>query len=107
MPIWVKCLPSVHPLDWIQKAAIWLHFHLVFLSHDNIVILSDDTNVAGGANLPPLICLLLHHHQLTSLILLHHNQMTLHVPRPFDQLALLLKLIPSFGQKHKTKVAKK
>ena len=59
-----------------QKTTIWSYFHLVFLSHDNIVILSDDTNGVGEANLTPLICLLLHHHQLTSLILLHHHRMT-------------------------------
>ena len=40
--------------------------HLCILSHDNIVILSDDTNGVGRANLTPLICLLLHHHQVTA-----------------------------------------
>ena len=67
-----------------------LGFHFVFLSHDNIVILSDDTNGVGGANLTPLICSC---PSITTIWLLLFSSITtgwqLHVPRPFDQLALL------------------
>ena len=69
------------------------------------MILSDDTNGAGGANLTPLICLLLHHHQLTSLILLHQHQLTSTRVCPIWPISLACGSGPFLWSKHKTKIA--
>ena len=69
------------------------------------MILSDDTNGAGGANLTSLICLLLHHHQLTSLILLHQHQLTSTRVCPIWPISLACGSGPFLWSKHKTKIA--